>query len=67
MRYNDKKRIKPIPCPWCGATPEVKVTNRNQIYYACSNTGCKIQPVQVVDYCSLEEAAIAWNERQGGE
>jgi len=52
-----------VRCPFCGEPPRTEKTRKELFYFNCRNTECKIQPVQVVDYNTLDEAEAAWTNR----
>lgn len=46
------------PCPFCGATPEIRSPNDGLSYVICPECGCKTSIVSTSD-----EAAHLWNQR----
>lgn len=54
------------PCPFCGATPYIFVTNHRHdeksYMIKCSNIECSIIPY-TYDFSELEYAINAWNRR----
>lgn len=54
----------PLPCPFCGASPEIGAYDGldGSVYYiACDVKGCLVRPA--VDKFSAQEAMEAWNKR----
>lgn len=56
----------PLPCPFCGETPEV-LTPRGYWGFAvrCVNDDCAVRPHTKLGDPTLLEAVFAWNTRKG--
>ena len=58
--------IKLLPCPFCGSRAEIHKMTNGQYYVDCSldNGFCHVIP-KTGGYDTPEEAAEAWNRREG--
>ena len=62
MDERTNESAKPLPCPFCGAEPEVFSFDDGRFLVLCSNTECKVRPFTYIRD-TREQAIADWNAR----
>lgn len=56
-------KIHLLPCPFCGAEPEMNPQANAGFYVDCINLECPVYGVETRSYNTPEDAAAKWNTR----
>jgi hypothetical protein len=52
-----------LPCPFCGAVPEMQPAHAHGFFVSCENPACPIAPETTHNTDTPEQAAERWNQR----